>query len=338
MDLRVSISPLQRTIAGLVEGLLHSSMRVLITGGAGFIGRHICEHFQHRAEVRVPDNLRSGFESNLSGLKCQLIVGSILDRDVIKEVIKGVDFVFHLAAMVSVQQSVQKANECAEINAGGTAIVLEEAARARVKKLICSSSAAIYGDNPTIPKIETMPTEPKSPYATSKHEAERQCRSFTDQRRLATVSLRYFNVFGPYQNPRSEYSAAVPAFIENAIRNEAITIFGDGRQTRDFIYVKDVVEANAFFALKSQATGVFNVACGQQLTITDLALTSRNLAESSSAIECGAERPGDVKHSLAGVDKTQSAGFRPVCDLTEGLRATIEFFRKDAGIERARHL
>jgi len=338
MDLRVSISPLQRTIAGLVEGLLHSSMRVLITGGAGFIGRHICEHFQHRAEVRVPDNLRSGFESNLSGLKCQLIVGSILDRDVVKEVIKGVDFVFHLAAMVSVQQSVQKANECAEINAGGTAIVLEEAARAQVKKLICSSSAAIYGDNPTIPKIETMPTEPKSPYATSKHEAERQCRSFTDQRRLATVSLRYFNVFGPYQNPRSEYSAAVPAFIENAIRNEAITIFGDGRQTRDFIYVKDVVEANAFFALKSQATGVFNVACGQQLTITDLALTSRNLAESSSAIECGAERPGDVKHSLAGVDKTQSAGFRPVCDLTEGLRATIEFFRKDAGIERARHL
>jgi len=338
MDLRVSISPLQRTIAGLVEGLLHSSMRVLITGGAGFIGRHICEHFQHRAEVRVPDNLRSGFESNLSGLKCQLIVGSILDRDVVKEVIKGVDFVFHLAAMVSVQQSVQKANECAEINAGGTVIVLEEAARARVKKLIFSSSAAIYGDNPTIPKIETMPAEPKSPYATSKHEAERQCRSFTDQRRLATVSLRYFNVFGPYQNPRSEYSAAVPAFIENAIRNEAITIFGDGRQTRDFIYVKDVVEANAFFALKSQATGVFNVACGQQLTITDLALTSRNLAESSSAIECGAERPGDVKHSLAGVDKTQSAGFRPVCDLTEGLRATIEFFRKDAGIERARHL
>ena len=132
MDLRVSISPLQRTIAGLVEDLLHSSMRVLITGGAGFIGRHICEHFQHRAEVRVPDNLRSGFESNLSGLKCQLIVGSILDRDVVKEVIKGVDFVFHLAAMVSVQQSVQKANECAEINAGGTAIVLEEAARAQL--------------------------------------------------------------------------------------------------------------------------------------------------------------------------------------------------------------
>jgi UDP-glucose 4-epimerase len=314
-------------------------MRVLITGGAGFIGRHICEHFQNRAEVRVFDNLRSGFKSNLFGLECQLIVGSILDRDLVREAMKGVDFVFHLAAMVSVQESVQRANECAEINAGGTAIVVEEAARAQVKKLIFSSSAAIYGDNPTIPKIETMPAEPKSPYATSKYEAEQHCRSFTEEGRLANVSLRYFNVFGPYQNPRSEYSAAVPAFIEKAIRNEAITIFGDGRQTRDFIYVKDVVEANAFFALKSLATGVFNVACGREITITDLALTIRNLAKSSSAVEYGAERPGDVKHSLGGVDKTQSAGFRPVCDLAEGLRATIEFFRKDAaGIERARHL
>src|SRR5438874_1351421 len=295
MDLRVSISPLQRTIAGLVEGLLHSSMRVLITGGAGFIGRHICEHFQDRAEVRVLDNLRSSFKSNLSGLECQLIVGSILDRDLVREVMRGVDFVFHLAAMASVQESVQKPNDCAEINTVGTAIVLEEAARARVKKLIFSSSAAIYGDNPTIPKIENMPSEPKSPYATGKYEAERHCCSFTDEGRLPTVSLRYFNVFGPYQNTRSEYTAAIPAFIEKAIRNEPITIFGDGRQTRDFIYVRDVVAANAFFALKSQATGVFNVACGRPMRINDLALTISNLTNSSSTIEHGAERPGDVK-------------------------------------------
>ena len=314
-------------------------MRVLVTGGAGFIGRHISEHFQNRAEVRVLDNLRSGFQSNLSGLRCQLIVGSILDRDLVREAMKGVDFVFHLAAMASVQESVQNPNECAEINAGGTAIVLEEAALARVKKLIFSSSAAIYGDNPIMPKIESMPAEPKSPYATSKYEAERRCSSFTEEGRLATVCLRYFNVFGPYQNPKTEYTAAVPAFIEKAIRNEPITIFGDGRQTRDFIYVKDVVAANEFFALKSQATGVFNVACGRPMTINDLALTISNLTNSSSTIEHGAERPGDVKHSVAGVDKVQTAGFRPVHDLAEGLRATIEFFRRGvAGIEQGRHL
>jgi UDP-glucose 4-epimerase len=310
-------------------------MRILVTGGAGFIGRHICQHFQDRAEVRVLDNLRCGFKSNLSGLECQLIVGSILDRDLVREAMKGVDLVFHLAAMVSVLESVQKPNECAEINAWGTAIVLEEAARARVKKLIFSSSAAIYGDDPTNPKIESIPADPKNPYATSKYEGERHCRSFTDEGRLATVSLRYFNVFGPYQVPGSEYAAVVPAFIEKAIRNEPITIFGDGRQTRDFIYVKDVVAANAFFALKSQATGVFNVACGKQISITDLALTIRNLTKSTSMINYGAERSGDVKHSLADVDKAQTAGFKPVTDLSGGLRATVEFFRKNiAAIEQ----
>lgn len=313
-------------------------MGILVTGGAGFIGRHISEYFQDRAEVRILDNLCTGFKSNLAGLECQVIVGSILDRDLMREAVKGVDFVFHLAAMASVQESMQKPNECAEINTRGTAIVLEEAAQAGVKKLIFSSSAAIYGDNPALPQIESLPAEPKSPYATSKYECEQYCRSFTDQGRLATVCLRYFNVFGPYQDPRSEYAAVVPAFIEKATRNEPITIFGDGRQTRDFIYVKDVVAANAFFALQSVATGIFNVGCGKQISIADLALTIRKLTQSSSMIECGEGRPGDVKHSVAGVDKVQEAGFRPVCDLAEGLRATIEFFKQDlTGIEQDRH-
>jgi UDP-glucose 4-epimerase len=314
-------------------------MRILVTGGAGFIGRHISEYFRDRAEVRILDNLRSGFKSNLAGLECQLMVGSILDRDLVREAVKGVDFVFHLAAMVSVQESLQRPDECADINAKGTAIVLEEAARALVKKVIFSSSAAIYGDSTAIPTLESMPPDPKSPYATSKYEGERHCRSFTDEGRLATVSLRYFNVFGPYQNPRSEYAAAVPAFVEKAIRNQPITIFGDGRQTRDFIYVKDIVAANAFFALKSQATGVFNVARGRQITITDLALTIRRLTTSNSTIEYGPERLGDVKHSVADTDKTRAAGFRPVCDLAGGLRATIEFFKKELGaLDQGRHV
>jgi UDP-glucose 4-epimerase len=314
-------------------------MRILITGGAGFIGRHIAEHFQGRAEVRVLDNLSSGFKSNLSGLKCQLNIGSILDRDLVKETMKGVDFVFHLAAMVSVQRSMQKPNECTEINAEGTAIVLEEAARARVKKVIFSSSAAIYGDNLAVPKIESMPAEPKSPYAASKYEAERYCHSFADEGRLPTVCLRCFNVFGPYQNRKSEYAAVVPAFLEKAIRNEPITIFGDGRQTRDFIFVKDVVAANAFFALQSAATGIFNLGCGRRIAITDLALTIRNLTKSSSTIDYSPERPGDVKHSVASMDKVQEAGFRPVCDLVGGLFATIEFFKKDLTvIEQGSHI
>src|SRR6267154_4524785 len=306
-------------------------MRVLITGGAGFIGRHIVHHFHDRAEVRVLDNLHNGFKNNLSGLECELIVGSILDRDLVRKAMQGVDFVFHLAAMVSVPGSVQRPSEYAEVNASGTAIVLEEAARARTKKLIFSSSAAIYGDNPTIPTTESMPAEPKNPYATTKYEGEQHCRSFTNKGQLATVSLRYFNVFGPYQHPKSEYSPVVPAFIEKAIRNEPITIFGDGRQTRDFIYVNDVVAANAFFALKSDVTGIFNVACGIQITMTDLALTVRNLTKSSSTISYSPERPSDVKHSIADMDKTQRAGFAPVYDLAAGLRATIEFFKKDAG-------
>lgn len=314
-------------------------MRVLVTGGAGFIGRHITEYFQHRAEVRVLDNLRSGLTSNLSGLNCQFMVGSVLDRDLVREAMTGVDFVFHLAAIASVQESMQKPNECAEINTRGTVIVLEEAALAGVKKLIFSSSAAIYGDNPTNPKIESMLADPKSPYATSKYEAERHCHSFTDEGRLATVSLRYFNVFGPYQDPRSEYTAVVPAFIVKAVRNEPITIFGDGQQTRDFIYVQDVVAANAFFALESQATGIFNVACGRQITVTDLALTIRKITKSGCTIDYAAERPGDVKHSLAGIDKMHTAGFRPVCDLAGGLRATIQFFRKEiASSGQGRHL
>lgn len=303
-------------------------MRILVTGGAGFIGSHIVEHFQGKAEVRVLDNLRSGFQHNLAGLKFEFIQASILDREAVRRAMEGVDFVFHLAAMISVPESMQKPIECNELNATGTLVVLEEAARAKVQKLMLSSSAAIYGNNPVTPKLETMLPEPKSPYAITKLDGEYYCKMFADEGRLQTACLRYFNVFGPRQDPKSQYAAAVPIFIDRAVKQEPITIHGDGEQTRDFIYVKDIAAANAFFAAESKATGVFNVAYGQRITIRELATTICRLTGSQSKIIYSAERPGDVKHSLASVEKLKTAGFVPTANFQDGLQATINFFRE----------
>jgi UDP-glucose 4-epimerase len=302
-------------------------MRVLVTGGAGFIGSHIVEHFQGRAEVRVLDNLRSGFLHNLEAFKHEFARGSILDRELVRQAMQGVDYVFHLAAMISVPESMQKPVECTEINTIGTLVVLEEAERAGVKKLVLSSSAAIYGDNPVTPKVETMFPEPKSPYAITKLDGEYYCRMFTAEGRLQTACLRYFNVFGPRQDPRSQYAAAVPIFIDRAVKNQTITIYGDGEQTRDFIYVKDIAAANAFFATESTETGVFNVAYGGRITINDLAKSICRLTGSHSEIKHAAERPGDVKHSQAAIDRLRSAGFAPKGSLMEGLQDTITFFQ-----------
>jgi UDP-glucose 4-epimerase len=303
-------------------------MKILVTGGAGFIGSHIVEHFQGKAGVRVLDNLRSGFKKNLEGFRFEFIEGSILDREVVRRAVAGVDYVFHLAAMISVPESMQKPVECNEINTTGTLVVLEEAARSGVKKLVFSSSAAIYGDNPVVPKLETMLPEPKSPYAITKLDGEFYCKIFSDEGRLPTACLRYFNVFGPRQDPGSQYAAAVPIFIERALKNEAITIYGDGEQTRDFIHVKDVASANAFFATQSNETGVFNIAYGSRITINALAKIICQLTGSRSEIRHAPERAGDVKHSCASVDKIRGKGFIPVENREENLRETVEYFRK----------
>ena len=185
----------------------------------------------------------------------------------------------------------------------------------------------IYGDSPVVPKIEEMPPEPKSPYAISKLDGEFHCRMFAAEGRLPTACLRYFNVFGPRQNPRSQYAAAVPIFIDRALKNKPITIFGDGEQTRDFIHVQDVVAANVFFATQSPALGVFNVAGGQRLTINELAANICRLTGTRSKIKHAAERPGDVKHSLADIGKLRAAGFIPPGDFHGGLQTTIRFFK-----------
>ena len=300
------------------QNLNESKMNVLITGGAGFIGSHIVQQLHEHAEVRVLDNLASGFRPNLAGFRHEFIAGSILDRACVARAMEGVELVFHLAAMVSVPESVQNPEACAEINTHGTRLVLEAAARAGVRKLAFSSSAAVYGNNPTVPKVEMMMPEPISPYGATKLEGEQLCEQFTRAGRLDTVCLRYFNVFGPRQNPRSQYAAAVPAFIERALRNEPILIHGDGDQTRDFVPVATVAAANIFLAGQSGA-----------ITINALAEAIRRLAGSRSEIIHVAARAGDVKHSVADIRRLRAAGFSGQRDFTEVLQATVAHFRAD---------
>jgi UDP-glucose 4-epimerase len=212
------------------------------------------------------------------------------------------------------------------INADGTLAVLEAAARAGVKKLLLASSAAIYGDNPLVPKTETMLPEPKSPYAVTKLDGEYYLAMFAATRGLATAALRFFNVFGPRQDPASAYAAAVPIFIAKALANDPITIFGDGEQTRDFIHVKDIVSALVHLAMESPAQGVFNCGYGAALSINSLAERIVATAASSSKILHLPERPGDVKHSRASVEKLHATGWRPVSSLDNGLAETLAWF------------
>ena len=300
-------------------------MRILITGGAGFIGSHIAEHFNGKAEIRVLDNLRSGYLHNLEGLDVEFIRGDVRDRATVAKAVEGCDYVFHLEAMISVPESMFKMEECVDINVNGLLTVLEESAKAGVKKLCFSTSAAIYGDNPVVPKVETMIPEPKSPYAITKLDGEYYCNIFTQTGKLKTACLRYFNVFGPRQDPKSAYAAAVPIFTAKAIANEDITIFGDGEQTRDFIYVKDIVEANVFMATHD-FTGVYNIAYGGRITINDLVKQIMEVTHSKSRVLHLEERPGDVKHSMAGIEKLKSTGFRPKYDFAYGMEQTIRFF------------
>ena len=299
--------------------------KILVTGGAGFIGSHIVEHFHQTDEVIVLDNLRSGYRRNIENFNVKFIEGSVTDIKLIQEVTKGVDYIFHLAALVSVPESMSNPRLTVEINTLATLNLLEAARENQVKKIVLSSSAAIYGDNPVVPKVETMVPEPKSPYAVTKLDGEYYFKMYHDEYGVPAVCLRYFNVFGPRQDPKSQYAAAVPIFIDRAIRNEDIIIYGDGEQTRDFIYVKDIVKINASVA-QMDVNGVYNVARGGRITINELAEKIIKLTASKSKIKYAAERPGDVKHSQADISKLQSIGITPEFDLDQGLKATIKYF------------
>jgi UDP-glucose 4-epimerase len=304
------------------------SKRVLITGGAGFIGSHLVRYFAGQAEVTVLDDLRSGYARNLDAVDCRFVRGSILDAKALGEAMAGAEEVYHLAAMISVPESVAKPAECAELNTEGTRCVLDAAVAAGARKVVLASSAAIYGDNPTVPKLESMSPEPKSPYAETKLAGERLLEAYRQSHGLGTTSLRFFNVFGPRQDPRSAYAAAVPIFIAKALRDEPIGIHGDGGQTRDFVHVTDIVGALAYAGASADMAGTFNVGYGRSQSILELAQEILRLTGSKSRIEHLPPRDGDVRHSLASTERLLAAGWKPASSVSAGLAETVEYFRQ----------
>ncbi len=302
--------------------------KYVITGGAGFIGSHIAEFLSNEGhKVTVLDSLRTGFEQNLNGLNVDLFKGDIRDEKLVEKLIQDTNGVFHLAALVSVPESLLKIKECVDINVNGTINILEAARKNTNCKVVLSTSAANYGDNPALPKVETMVPEPMTPYSITKLDGEYYLKMYLDQYNLQTASLRYFNVFGPRQDPKSAYAAAVPIFINKALRNEPITIYGDGSQTRDFIYVKDVVRAN--YMASEKGNGTFNVALGNSTSILELAHKIITLTNSKSEIKFLEERPGDIKHSRADVGKFKKLGFTPKYSFDKALEETITFYDEE---------
>jgi UDP-glucose 4-epimerase len=302
------------------------SKRILITGGAGFIGSHLARRFADQAEVTVLDDLRSGYARNLEGVRCRFLHGSILDDAALRQAVAGVEEIYHLAAMISVPESVAKPAECAELNTEGTRRVLAAALAAGARKVVLASSAAIYGDNPTVPKLESMPPEPKSPYAETKLAGEHLLEEYRQAHGLGTTSLRFFNVFGPRQDPRSAYAAAVPIFIAKALRDEPIGIHGDGSQTRDFIHVTDIVGALAYAGASQDMAGTYNVGYGRSQSILALAQEIIRLTGSKSSIEHLPPRAGDVRHSLASTERLLAAGWKPESSVSAGLAETVAYF------------
>lgn len=275
----------------------------LVTGGAGFIGSHIVDALVARGdEVRVLDNLITGYRHNLAHLAGQIdfIEGDLRDEAAVREAVTGVDLIFHLAAMVSVPESMAKPVEAEAVNALGTLKLLSLAAEAGVRRLMLSSTCAVYGDEPTLPKIEAMMPYPKSPYAIGKLAAEYYCRLFNDTFGLETVIFRYFNVFGPRQDPSSAYSGVISIFVDKMMRDEVPLIFGDGEQTRDFVFVKDVVRANLMAAHEPAAAGqLFNIGTERQITINHLFDTLSQIFKLDLKPIYKPARSGDIRYSYA---------------------------------------
>ncbi|NLX48011.1 MAG: NAD-dependent epimerase/dehydratase family protein [Euryarchaeota archaeon] len=304
-----------------------SGKKVLVTGGAGFIGSNIAHELCGDNEVLVLDDLSSGKKENLDGLDVELITASIRDADRVREAMEGVDYVFHHAAIASVPRSVDDPVSSNQVNVCGTLRVLVEARDAKVRKVVFASSSAIYGDTPSEMKREGDLPAPISPYAVTKMTGEMYCRNFWLNYGLPTCSLRYFNVYGPRQDPSSDYAAVIPRFISAALDGRPLTIYGDGGQTRDFIFVQDVVRANILAATDERHHGeVFNVANQKKVSVKELAsqvLKALGRAEKGNIVHLE-ERKGDIRHSLADIGKARRMlDLSPGYDLEKGLAITV---------------
>ncbi|NPV45556.1 MAG: SDR family oxidoreductase [Armatimonadetes bacterium] len=304
----------------------------LVTGGAGFIGSNIVRELLVQGErVRVLDNFATGRRENLADIldQIELHEADICDLEAIRPAFEGVDYVLHQAALPSVPRSVQDPVGTTEANVNGTLHVLMAARDAGVKRCVLASSSSVYGANPELPKRETMRLQPISPYAASKFANEGYAAAFNHVYGLQTVCLRYFNVFGPRQDPTSQYAAVIPLFITAMLEGRRPTIFGDGEQSRDFTYVANVVSANLKAATTSGgAGGAFNIACGERATLNELVAHLNEIMGTSIEPVYLAERPGDVKHSLADISAAREAfGYEPVVSFREGLERVVEWYR-----------
>ncbi len=308
--------------------------RYLVTGGAGFIGSNICRRLvSEGCSVRIVDNLITGRMSNLADIidKVEFIEGDMGDAAVAAGAMEGVDAVLHQGAVPSVPRSVDDP-ACTHKHCVDATFTLLLAARdAKVKRFIYAASSSAYGDSEILPKVETMAVDPLSPYAVGKLVGEHYCSVFYKVYGLETISLRYFNVFGPYQDPTSHYAAAIPAFVTAILKEQPPTIYGDGEQSRDFTYIDNVVHANLLAARAEKTQGeVVNIACGERITINAIMKLINEILGKDVQSNYEPQRAGDVKHSLADISLAEKViGFRPVVDFKAGLQKAIEWYREN---------
>ena len=306
-------------------------MRALVTGGAGFIGSHIVEELLRRGDsVRVLDNFSSGKRENLAALSGmpEVFEGDLRDPAAVKAAVRGVDVVFHLAAFISVPESMVDPETCFAINVGGTNNLFEASRQAGVRKLVTSSSTAVYGNTDVFPTTEDTPLQPLSPYAVSKQVNELYARLYTHVLGLPVTALRYFNVYGPRQRPDSAYAAAIPIFLRRLLAGQPILIFGNGQQSRDFIFVKDVVNANLLAADADAGGEVFNVCTGCETSLLDLLEALSEVSPTSPQVQFEAPRPGDIFRSAGSPQKASALlGFQAKTSMADGLKHTLEWMK-----------